>query len=39
MTALYLAVDMKNIEIIKFLLLNNKVNVNILNILSISYFI
>ena len=33
-TALYLAVEKENIEIIKLLLSNNKLNINILNISS-----
>ena len=33
MTALYLAVEINNIEIIKLLLMNKNIDVNILNIL------
>ena len=38
-TALYIAVEKENIEIIKLLLSNNRINININNILSLIFFI
>ena len=38
-TALYLAIEKDNIEIVKLLLTNNKLNINQRNILNIFFFI
>ena len=37
-TALYLAIEKENIEIVKLLLTNDKIDVNILNILFLFYY-
>ena len=36
-TALYLAVEKENIEIVKLLLMNDKLDINIINILNIFF--
>ena len=37
-TALFFAIEKNNVEIVKLLLSNNKIDVNVINILNIQFF-